>query len=567
MFKDQRFTPMNMTTIRHDLIAGLTVGVVAIPLGMAFAIASGVPPEYGLYTTIIAGFLVAIFGGSRYQIAGPTGAFIPILLAVVLQYGYENLLIAGMMAGIMLIIMSIFKFGQLITYIPRSVTIGFTTGIAVIIFSGQIENFLGLENLEKKQYFHETMLEIARHLHTINFYSVMTALLGLLIIIFLPKFLPKVPPLLFALIIPTVISIVLFPGKLATIGTAYGGISQSLPTFQLPSITWEKLMSLWQPAFAIAMLGGIESLLSAVVADGMTGKKHHSNRELFGQGLANLVTPLFGGIPATGAIARTATNIRSGALSPLSGVFQSVFVLLCILLFAPYASYIPLASMAPILMVVAWNMSEYKSFYRIVKFRTADSLVLVVTFVLTVTVNLTIAVPIGLLLAMLSFIKRMTETLKVDEVQPDVLGTYEIDDVHAYRCPQIATYTVHGALFFGAADKFSNTLNTSLRDQPEVLLLKMRYVSMIDITGLNNLSMALDDFMKKGGKVIITELSGEPLAFMKQSDLYEKIGPENFYTHTKEAYLQATRQLDVSKCSYCGKHKLNTCAIHDAITK
>src|SRR5699024_3951526 len=227
-----------------------------------------------------------------------------------------------------------------ITYIPRSVTIGFTTGIAVIIFSGQIENLLGLENMEKKQYFHQTMAELIKNIHTINLYSILIGIMGFAIIIFMPYITKKIPPLLFALIIPTIISVLLFPGKLATIGSAYGGVSQALPSFHFPKITWEKVLTLWQPAFAIAMLGGIESLLSAVVADGMTGKKHQPNRELFGQGLANIITPLFGGIPATGAIARTATNIRSGAVSPFSGIFQSIFVLLCILLFAPYASYI-----------------------------------------------------------------------------------------------------------------------------------------------------------------------------------------------------------------------------------
>ncbi|HLR71183.1 MAG TPA: SulP family inorganic anion transporter, partial [Pseudogracilibacillus sp.] len=408
MLKDDRFKGITSNDLRKDLVAGITVGVVAIPLGMAFAIASGVNPEYGIYTTIFAGLIVALFGGSHFQIAGPTGAFIPILLAIVLQYGYEDLLIAGMLAGIMLILMSIFKFGSLITYIPRSVTIGFTSGIAVIIFSGQIENFFGLENVESKEYFHQTMIEIFRNFHTVNMYSIIIAVIGLLIIIFIPRFFPRVPVLLVALIIPTLISYFLFSGKIATIGSAFGGIPQSFPEFRLPEITFDKLLYLWQPAFAIAMLGGIESLLSAVVADGMTGKQHNSNRELFGQGLANVVTPFFGGIPATGAIARTATNIKSGAISPFSGIFQSVFVLLTLLLFAPYASHVPLASMAPILMVVAFNMSEHKSFASILKLRTSDSLVLVTTFLLTVFVNLTVAVPIGLLLAMVSFVRRVS---------------------------------------------------------------------------------------------------------------------------------------------------------------
>src|SRR5690625_4834569 len=543
-----------MTDIRKDLIAGITVGVVAIPLGMAFAIASGVSPEYGIYTTIIAGLIVALFGGSSFQIAGPTGAFIPILLGIVLQYGYEDLLIAGMLAGIMLIIMSIFKFGSLITYIPRSVTIGFTSGIAVIIFTGQLENFFGLENIEKKQYFHQNMLEIITNFHTINYYSIILAIVGLLLIIVIPKLFPRVPVLLVALIIPTLLSIILFPGKVITIGTAFGGIPQAFPGFKLPEITLQKLLYLWQPAFAIAMLGGIESLLSAVVADGMTGKQHKSNRELFGQGLANIITPFFGGIPATGAIVRTATNIKSGAVSPYSGVFQSVFVLLTLLLFAPYASYIPLASMAPILMVVAFNMSEYKSFASILKFRTGDSLVLVTTFLLTVFVNLTIAVPIGLLLAMVSFVKRISEVLNVKSIVPDKYnGQEDIIDKQDNYCPKIASFTIHGPLFFGAADRFGSTLTRSIRKRPDVLILKMRHVSLIDVTGAANLSMLVKGFIKRKGVVLITELREEPLEMIKKGGLYDMIGAENFFSDTTDAINYALQLVNVKDCPYCSR--------------
>ncbi|HEY4578795.1 MAG TPA: SulP family inorganic anion transporter, partial [Savagea sp.] len=319
MFKDDRFQHYNRASFQKDLIAGITVGIVAIPLGMAFAIASGVKPEYGLYTTIIAGFLVALFGGSRYQVAGPTGAFIPILLGIVLQYGYEDLLIAGLLAGVFLIIMSLLGVSQLIHFVPRSVTIGFTAGIAVIIFTGQLSNFLGLVDVEKREYFHQNMSEIFAQIHTFNGYSILLSLIGLLAILILPKIAPRVPLLLVALLIPTIVSVILFPGKVETIGTAFGGIPNQIPMPQLPQITFEKIILLWQPALIIAALGAIESLLSAVVADEMTvGKKHDSKRELMGQGIANMVTPLFGGIPATGAIARTATNIRSGAVSPMS---------------------------------------------------------------------------------------------------------------------------------------------------------------------------------------------------------------------------------------------------------
>ncbi len=564
MFKDDRFKRLTVSDLRKDLIAGITVGVVAIPLGMAFAIASGVSPEYGIYTTIIAGLIVALFGGSHFQIAGPTGAFIPILLAIVLQYGYEDLLIAGMLAGVMLILMSIFKFGSLITYIPRSVTIGFTSGIAVIIFSGQLENFLGLQNIEKKQYFHENMLELIKNISTINFNSVIIGLLGLLIILLVPKFFPRVPVLLVALIIPAIVSFLFFQGKVATIGSAFGGISSSLPSFTFPEISFDKLLYLWQPAFAIAMLGGIESLLSAVVADGMTGKQHKSNRELFGQGLANIITPFFGGIPATGAIARTATNIKSGAISPFSGIFQSIFVLTTLLLLAPYASHIPLASMAPILMVVAFNMSEYKSFGSIVKLRTSDSLVLVTTFLLTVFVNLTIAVPIGLLLAMVSFVRRISNVLRVQDIMPVRFTDGENivkDDRMEYNCAKIASFTIHGPLFFGAADRFESTLSQSIHKRPTVLILKMRHVSLIDVTGEANLATFVKKFIKKKGTVLITELDKEPLEMLKRSGLYDVIGSQNFFDDTTDAINYALEVIDTKKCPYCNKGPNEGCRV------
>lgn len=557
MLKDDRFHNLIKSDLRRDLIAGLTVGVVAIPLGMAFAIASGVKPEYGLYTTIIAGLLVALFGGSKYQVAGPTGAFIPILLAIVLQYGYEDLLIAGFLAGLMLIVLGLLKTGNLIKYIPRSVTIGFTAGIAVIIFTGQIQNFLGLEGIEKKEYFHENMLQIIHNLSTINFYSILTAVIGLLIVIYLPKYYPRIPTLLVALIIPTIITILFFPGKVPTIGTEFGGIKQSFPGIKIPKITIEKIVYLWQPAFVIAMLGGIESLLSAVVADGMTGSKHHSNRELIGQGIANVIAPLFGGIPATGAIARTATNIRAGAVSPISSIVQSVFVLLTLLLFAPFASYIPLASMAPILMFVAYNMSEHRSFTHILKLKSSDSLVLIVTFLLTVFVNLTVAVPVGLGLAMISFIKRMSEVLAVEKITPDIEANDK--DGNQYICPQIATYTIHGPLFFGAADRFESIITRSLQEKPSVLILKMRHVSLIDVTGEANLASLILDYQNIGGTVLIAEIEQDPLKMLEMSGLSTVIGEEHFFDTTTEAINYALTLIDPNDCASCKRHGFDQC--------
>ncbi|HZW67493.1 MAG TPA: SulP family inorganic anion transporter [Pseudogracilibacillus sp.] len=558
MINDNRFEGYLKSDLRKDLIAGLTVGVVAIPLGMAFAIASGVKPEYGLYTTIIAGLIVALFGGSRFQVAGPTGAFIPILLAIVLQYGYNDLLIAGFLAGLMLIIMGLFKLGDLIKYIPRSVTIGFTSGIAVIIFTGQIGNFLGLEGVEKKEYFHENMLELIYNIHTINVYSIIIGIIGILIVIFSPKYFPRIPALLVALLIPTLIGILFFPNKLATIGTAYGGIAQSLPAFKFPNITIEKILYLWQPAFVIAMLGGIESLLSAVVSDGMTGKRHQSNKELIGQGLANVITPLFGGIPATGAIARTATNIRAGGVSPLSPIIQSVFVLLVLLLFAPFAQHIPLASMAPILMIVAINMSEIKSFSHILKLRASDSIVLLTTFLLTVFVNLTIAVPVGLLLAMITFIKRMSAVLEVNDILPIRQENGEITEQNN-RCPLIASYTIHGPLFFGAADRFESIITHSINERPIVMILKMKHVSVIDVTGEANLASLVLDFQNQGGTVLISEIEEDPMDMLNKSGLSEVIGPGAFFKTTTEAINYALSIINTKKCKRCNKLGVNTC--------
>src|SRR5690606_22646090 len=373
--------------------------------------------------SIIAGILVSIFGGSKYQIAGPTGAFIPILLGIVISYGYENLLIAGLLAGIILFFMGLFRLGGLIRFIPRPVTIGFTTGIAVTIFSGQISNFLGLTGLENHEYFIDKMKEIFIHLDTINMYSVLIAVIGLILIIVTNKFLPKIPGALVGLIGSSIVAAIFFPDQLATIGSSYGEIPHQLPSLQFPEITWERIKLLIGPALVIAMLGSIESLLSAVVADELTGSKHNSNRELMGQGIANIVSPLFGGIPATGAVARTATNVKSGAASPVSGIVQGLVVLVVLLLLAPYASNIPLASMAPILMVVAWNMSEMKKFAQILKTKTWDAIILVIIFLLTIFVDLTTAVGVGLLLSMMIFVKRMSELHVVSKVIPEASDT------------------------------------------------------------------------------------------------------------------------------------------------
>ncbi|WP_019913775.1 SulP family inorganic anion transporter [Paenibacillus sp. HW567] len=557
-----RFKGYNIAALRKDLISGLIVGVIAIPLGMAFAIASGVKPEYGIYTTIVAGILISLFGGSKFQIGGPTGAFIPILFAIAMQYGYENLLLAGMMAGVILVIMGLLRLGVLIKFIPKPVTIGFTAGIAVIIFTGQIANFLGLKGIKRHESFVDNMKEIGLHISTINLYSVLTAVICLAVLVLGMRLAPRVPGALVGLLCATIIAALFFSGKVTTIGSAYGDIPNTLPSFHFPVISWERIRLLIRPAFVIAMLGAIESLLSAVVADGMSGSRHDSNRELIGQGVANIAAPLFGGIPATGAIARTATNIKSGAVSPLSGVIHGVVVFLILLLFAPYASSIPLAAMAPILMVVAWNMSERKEFLHLLKLKTGDSLVLFITFLLTVFADLTLAVEVGLVLAVVLFVKRMGEVHMVSKVLPDPssvkVEAHMVTDSH--DCPQIGIYSVEGPLFFGAAYRFDDTMPGLGPDQPKVILLRMGKVPFIDTTGEANLAGLVKKLQEDGGQLMISGIQSQPLELLKKTGLYDRIGETQFYARTGEAINDALKMINYNKCLGCRHAAFRECA-------
>ncbi|GFN31370.1 SulP family inorganic anion transporter [Paenibacillus xylaniclasticus] len=559
-----RFSNYSQVKFRKDLISGLIVGVIAIPLGMAFAIASGVKPEYGIYTTIIAGILVSIFGGSKFQIAGPTGAFIPILLGIVISYGYENLLLAGLLAGILLLLMGLFKLGELIRYIPRPVTIGFTAGIAVTIFSGQISNFLGLTGIKNHEYFIDKMKEIYLHLNTINIYSVIVAAIGLALIIITNKYVPKVPGALVGLIGSSVAATLFFPDQLATIGSAYGDIPNTLPSLQLPKITWDRIERLMGPAFVIAMLGGIESLLSAVVADEMTGTKHNSNRELIGQGIANIVTPLFGGIPATGAIARTATNVKNGAASPVSGIIQGLVVLVVLLLFAPFASNIPLASMAPILMVVAWNMSEMKKFGQILKTRTWDSIIVVIIFLLTVFVDLTTAVGAGILLSMIIFVKKMSDLHVVAKVLPDPTDKHHKVKPHIlskeHDCPQINICTIEGPLFFGSAQGFEQTLRGVVHPDARILILRLGKVPYMDTTGAANLSHIVHTMKAHEGTILVSGLQAQPKYVLRKTGLYDEIGENNFYDHTGDAINYALRHINLNQCAGCKHFAFRECS-------
>ncbi|WP_428828626.1 MULTISPECIES: SulP family inorganic anion transporter [Bacillus] len=529
-----RFEGYDSSKFRRDLIAGLVVGVVAIPLGMAFAIASGVGPEYGLYTVIVAGILISLFGGSKYQIGGPTGAFVPILFGIVSQYGIENLLIAGFMAGCMLVLFGIFKLGKLMKFIPRPVIIGFTAGIAVIIFSGQIANFLGLKGVEKHESFFLNMREIVVHLGTANSFAILTAIVGLIVILAAQKYIPKIPGALLGLLVSTFIAVLFFQGQVETIGSAYGEIPRQLPTFAFPELTIEKMIYLLPPAIVIALLGGVESILSAMVADNMKGSKHDSNKELVGQGIANMAAPLFGGIPATGAIARTATNIKNGGASPISGVVHGVVVLLILMLFAPYASMIPLAAMAPILMFVAWNMSEKKEFINIVKVKNADSLVLVVTFLLTVIGDLIIGVTAGLILAFIAFIKKMSQTtnihtnVAVPQIETAAALERETDQ------KGVSMYSIEGPLFFGTTDSLENSILDHVQTKPKTLILLMNKVNYMD-TSAEAVLMNISNRLKHhNGTLMIVGLQSQPKELLHRTGLFHHIGKQHFFERTDD---------------------------------
>ncbi|QII50768.1 STAS domain-containing protein [Bacillus paralicheniformis] len=530
-----RFEGYSLKRLQKDIVAGMVVGVVAIPLGMAFAIASGVKPEHGLYTVIVAGILISLLGGSKYQIGGPTGAFVPILFAIVLQYGFENLLIAGFMAGVILVILGLLKLGKMIKFIPRPVIIGFTAGIAVIIFTGEIAKFLGLRNVEKHESFYMNMREVVINLNTLSFYSILTAVVSLFFVLFTPKILPKVPGALAGLLVSTVMATMLFPEQVVTIGSAYGEIPRSLPSFQFPELSLEKIIYLLPPALAIAMLGGIESLLSAMVADNMKGTRHDSNKELVGQGVANIAAPLFGGIPATGAIARTATNIKTGAASPISGIVHGVFVLLVLLLFAPYASLIPLASMSPILMVVAWNMSERKEFANILKIKNSDSTVLVVTFLLTVWQDLVFGVAAGILLAIITFIARMSKSFRIkkDVSESIVQSAAAAEEKKFHR--SVGIYSVEGPLFFGS----SNSLEDSILDKghpPKLLILLMNKVDYMDSSAEGSLMTIVNRVHQQNGKVMIVGLQQQPRELLHKTGLFHKIGKKHFVDRPEQIF-------------------------------
>ncbi|WP_416756980.1 SulP family inorganic anion transporter [Pseudomonas sp. BNK-6] len=520
----------------RNLVAGVIVGVVALPLAMAFAIASGVKPEQGIYTAIVGGLLVSLFGGSRLQIAGPTGAFIVILAGVTAKYGVDGLQLATMMAGIILFLLGISRLGALIKFIPDPVILGFTAGIGVIIWVSQWKDFFGLPAVQG-EHFHQKLWHLLQALPELHLATTLLALLSLTLLLWVPKIptLKRLPAPLVAMVLATALqSLFQFQG-VATIGSAFGGIPQGLPTLQLPEISLPRILDLIGPAFAIAMLGAIESLLSAVVADGMAGTRHDSNQELIGQGIANLATPLFGGFAATGAIARTATNIRNGGSSPLAGITHAVVLVLIILFLAPLAANIPLCALAAILFVVAYNMSELHHFKRMVqRAPRADVAILLCTFVLTVFSDLVIAVNIGVILAMLHFLRRMASSVEVQQVVGEDLENELRGKGRGHLPAGVLIYTIEGPLFFGAAETFERALAQTHSD-PRLLIIRLKHVPFMDITGLQTLEEVIGQLHKRGIVVKLCEANLKVHAKLERVGILHAIGAQNYHRDLSSA--------------------------------
>ncbi|MCU0395485.1 MAG: sulfate permease [Chitinophagaceae bacterium] len=550
----KEFTPKFFDTLRHynrqqlgrDVMAGLIVGVVALPLAIAFGIASGVSPEKGLYTAIIAGFLISAFGGSKVQIGGPTGAFIVIVYGIVQTHGVEGLIVATFLAGIMLIIMGLARLGSVIKFIPHPLVIGFTSGIALIIFSSQVKDFLGLRMGALPADFLEKWVAYAQHLNSINPYAVALAAATVLIALFWPKLTHRLPGSLIAILVTTAAaSLLRLP--VDTIGSRFGSIAATLPAPSFPSLDLASLRSLVQPAFTIALLGGIESLLSAVVADGMTGGRHRSNMELVAQGGANIVTALFGGIPATGAIARTATNVRNGGRTPVAGMVHAVTLLLIMLFVGRWAALIPMATLAGILVVVAYNMSEWESFLSVAKGPRSDVAVLLITFFLTVLVDLTVAIEIGMLAAAFLFLRKMiqsSEVLVLTDALQEAEAAEAADNTDGIRLPRgVEVFEISGPLFFGAAHKFKEAMKV-IEAPPKVLILRMRQVPMIDATGIKTLEEVHKEIRQRGTKLILSEVNeSRVLPALREARLLFAIGKANVTSSLEGALARASQVL------------------------
>jgi sulfate permease, SulP family len=525
-----------------DLTAGLTVGIVALPLAMAFAIASGVPPQAGIFTAVIGGFIISALGGTKTCIGGPTGAFIVILYGILAKYGPENLAICTMMAGVILVVMGVVRLGTMIKYIPYPVTMGFTSGIAVLIFSTQVKDFFGLNVDKVPSEFIEKMRVFVEHASSFQWTTLVLATASFAIIKLWPRdWQRRVPGSIVALVVGT-LAVAFLQLPVETIGSKFGGIPQGLPKLQIPALSWDNIQHLFQPAFTIALLAAIESLLCAVVADGMVDDRHDSNQELIAQGLANIVSPLFGGIAATSAIARTATNIRSGARSPIAGVIHAVTLLIIILVAAPLAKFIPLATLSAVLINVALHMGEWHNFSRLPKWPICDTAVFLAAFGLTVIVDLTVAVEIGMVLAAILFIKRSSETTQIMAVDESTETEGSQHSLVGKEIPKgVMIYRIFGAFFFGAADKLESALKR-LKEEPDVLILRMRKVVAMDATGLNALEDLYERLHRKRHYLVLSAPHTHPLLVMEKAGFLDRIGRENVCPHI-DAALARSREI------------------------
>lgn len=538
-------------TFMSDLMAGIIVGIVALPLAIAFGIASGVTPEKGIITAIVAGLVISLFGGSKVQIGGPTGAFIIIIYGIIQKYGFEGLTIATLMAGLFLVLFGLLRLGTIIKYIPYPIVVGFTSGIAVTIFTTQIKDLFGLTLPSNPSDFIEKWGVYLQNFNTIDPWCALIGVASVVVIAVTPRFSKKIPGSLIAIILMTIVALLLknFAGVLSieTIGDRFS-ISNELPAAQVPDMNWETIKSLVSPAITIAILGSIESLLSATVADGVIGDHHDSNTELVAQGLANIASPLFGGIPATGAIARTMTNINNGGKTPVAGIIHAVVLLLIFLFLMPLAKYIPMACLAGVLVVVSYGMCGWRSFLELMKNPKSDVTVLLITFFLTIIFDLTIAIEVGLIIACLLFMKRMSETTDVkaitEEIDLNQDAEFSTGNLDHLIIPQgVEVYEINGPYFFGAGNKFEEIM-ASFGDRPKVRIIRMRKVPFVDSTGIHNLTNLCEISKKEGIQIVLSGVREKVNGQLEHAGFYHLIGEENICSHINLALKRANEIIE-----------------------
>lgn len=529
----------NRKTFVADLMAGIIVGIVALPLAIAFGIASGVTPEKGIITAIVAGFVISALGGSKVQIGGPTGAFIIIIYGIIQQYGMDGLTIATLMAGVFLILFGFLHLGTIIKFIPYPIVVGFTSGIAVTIFTTQVKDLFGLNIASVPSDFIEKWICYFNNFSTVDLWSSVIGIVSVVIIMLTPKVSKKIPGSLVAIIVMTVAALLLkqFAGveSIETIGDRFA-ISNSLPEATVPALSWETIKNLVSPAITIAILGAIESLLSAAVADGVIGDHHNSNTELIAQGVANLASPIFGGIPATGAIARTMTNINNGGRTPIAGIVHAVVLLLIFLFLMPLAKYIPMACLAGVLVVVSYGMSGWRSFLALMKNPKSDVTVLLITFFLTIIFDLTIAIEVGLIIACLLFMRRMSETTDVHVISNEINPDDEDSDMHLGNIEHLTipkgveVYEINGPYFFGAGNRFEEIMAT-LGDRPQVRIIRMRKVPFVDSTGIHNLTNLCEMSQKEGIQIVLSGVTEKVHSQLNKAGFYDIVGQDNICSH------------------------------------